>query len=105
MSAMKYGRSLERLIREVIIANPALGPVCFLKADVSDGFYHIGLRPTDDPKLGLVFTSEGEDEELVVIPLTLHMEWKNATHILHCDGKSGGSSKYSLALNYPGFIS
>ena len=74
---MQYGRALERLIREVVIANPSLGPVHYLKADVSDGFYRIGLRPTDLPKLGIVFTFEGEDEELVAIPLTLSMGWKD----------------------------
>ena len=36
--AMQYGRDLDRLIREVIIANPALGPVHVLKVDVSDSF-------------------------------------------------------------------
>ena len=49
---MQYGRALDRLIGEVVIANPALGPVHVLKLDISDNFYRIGLRPTDDPKLG-----------------------------------------------------
>ena len=43
VSTMQYGWSLERLIGEVIIAIPALGPVHVLKADVNDGFYCIGL--------------------------------------------------------------
>ena len=68
---MQYIWALEFLIREVVISNPALRPLHVLKANVSDGFYHIGLLPPDIPKLGLVFTSEVEDEELVVIPLTL----------------------------------
>ena len=81
MSAMQYAQALEHLIREVSIADPALGHMHVLKADGSDGFYCIGLRPTTDPKLGLVFPSEVEDEELVVIPLTLPMGWKNSTPI------------------------
>ena len=38
LSVMQYGQALDRLIREVVIAEPALGPVHSLKADVSDGF-------------------------------------------------------------------
>ena len=38
MYAMQYGRNLERLIKEVVISNPALGPVHILKADVIDVF-------------------------------------------------------------------
>ena len=54
MSAMQYSHALEHLIREVVLADQALGPVHVLKADVSDGFYHIVLRPTDAPKMGIV---------------------------------------------------
>ena len=74
---MQYGWSLDRLIRKVVIDNPAPGPVRVLKAGVSDYFYCIGLFPTDDPKTGIVFPSEGEDEELVAILVTLPMRWKN----------------------------
>ena len=44
---MKYVRELDRLIREVVIADPTLGPVYVLKAGVSDRFYCIVLRSTD----------------------------------------------------------
>ena len=40
------------------------------------------MRPTDAPNLGLVFTSDRSIENLVAIPLTLPMEWKNFTPIL-----------------------
>ena len=80
--AMKYGRALERLIREVVIADPALGSVHVLKEDNRDGFYRIVLHPTDAPKLGLVFPLEVEYKNLVVIPLTLPMGWKHFPPIL-----------------------
>ena len=48
-----------------------------IKADVSDGFYRIGLRLSDAAKLGLVFLSEAGEEDLVAIPLTLPMGWNN----------------------------
>ena len=73
---MQYGQALERLIREVVIANPALEPMHVLKADFSGSFYHIVLHLTDAPTLGIVFPLEGEDEEFVVIPVTLPMVWR-----------------------------
>ena len=77
MSAIQYGQALERLIWEVLIADPELRPMHILKLDISDGFYSIFLLPIDDPNLGLVFTSKGEDTEILVLPLTLPMWWKN----------------------------
>ena len=74
---MQYGRCLDRLLREIVYADPKLGPVHMIKADVSYGFYRIGLRPSDAAKLGLVFPSEVGEEDLVAIPLTLPMFWKN----------------------------
>ena len=52
---MQYGRALDLLIIEVVIACPSLGPVYVLKDEVSDGFYFIALQPGYVPKLGLVF--------------------------------------------------
>ena len=49
---MQYGRALDCLIREVVIADPSLGTLHVLKADDINGFYRIILRPMDDPKLG-----------------------------------------------------
>ena len=55
LSAIQYVWALYRLIREVIILDPTLGPIYVMQADGSDGFYSIGPRPTDAPKLVLVF--------------------------------------------------
>ena len=79
---MQYGRALECLIREVVTSYPALGPMHVLKADISDGFYRFVLLPADYYKLGLFFPSEGEDGELVAMPLTLPMGWENSLPIL-----------------------
>ena len=73
---MQYGRALDCLIREIVYADLALGYVYLLKADVSDGFYRIGLRPEDAPKLGLIFPSGKEKETMVAILLILPMGWK-----------------------------
>ena len=74
---MQYGQDLEGLIMKIIIANPALGTVYFLNADVSDCFYRIGVYPMRTPKLGIVFTLEGEDKEFVAIALNLPFGWKD----------------------------
>ena len=99
MSVMQYFRALERLIGEVVLADPALGTVNALKADLSDSFFHIGLCPMGSPKLGIFLTSEVEEEESLAIPLTLPMVWKNSPSIF-CTAKkdSSGSSECSLAL-------
>ena len=68
-STMQFGRALNCLIRKIVYTYPALDYVYLLKADVSDGFYRIGLRPEDAPKLGLVFPSVEEEQPMVAIPL------------------------------------
>ena len=83
LSAMQYGRALDRLIREIVYADPELGYVYLLKADVSNGFYRIGLRPIDAPKLGLIFPSGKGEEQMVAIPLTLPMGWKNSPPLFY----------------------
>ena len=83
LSAMQYGRALDRLIREIVYADTALGYVYLLKADVSDGFYRIGLHQEDAPKLVLIFPRGKEEEPMVAIPLTLPMIWKNSP-LLFC---------------------
>ena len=78
LSSMQYGQALDRLIREIFFADPALGPVYILKADIPYGFYRIGIRPEDTPKLDLIFPSGANEEPMVAIPLTLPMGWKNS---------------------------
>ena len=82
LSSVQYVWTLDHLIRAVIIEEPALGPVYILKEDVSNRFYHIGLRPIDAPNLGLIFTSDVSGEELVAILITLTMGHKNYPPIL-----------------------
>ena len=76
LSHVQYSWALDRLIREVVIADPTLRPFYVLKVDVINGFYHIGLIPIDAPNLVLVFPSYISGEDLVAIPLTLPMVWK-----------------------------
>ena len=55
MEAMQFGHALERVLREVFLANPAHGHVRLNKTNLSDVFCRIGLGPNDCPKLGVAY--------------------------------------------------
>jgi hypothetical protein len=76
IDAMQYGRALDRILREILMADPKLGHVLLLKADLSDGFYRINLRLEDIPKLALLFPTVEGQPPLVALPLCLPMGWK-----------------------------
>ena len=73
--AMQFGRALERIITQVVYADPRYGPVQFIKIDLSDGFYQIKVRAADIPKLGVSFPALGDESPLVAFPLSLPMGW------------------------------
>ena len=59
--AMQFGHALDRILREILLADPKLGPIYLSKLDISDGFYRINLAINDIPKLGVVFpVKDGE---------------------------------------------
>ena len=78
---MQFGHALDRILREILMADPALGPVYLMKVDISDGFYRINLNIDDIPKLGVVFPTAPGQEPLVALLLVLPMGWKNSPPI------------------------
>ena len=76
--SMQFGHALEQIFREIILANPADGPVLLNKTDLSDGFYQIDLNPDDAPKLGVVFPTGAGVEPMVAVSLVLPMGWVNS---------------------------
>ena len=78
LESMQFGHALERILREILLANPAHGPVHLNKTDLSDGFYREDLCPGDAPKLGVVYPTATSSQSLVAIPLVLPMGWKNS---------------------------
>ena len=78
MEAMQFGHALERILREILLANPAHGPVQLNKTDLSDGFYRVDLNADDAPKLGVVFPTKPGTDAMVAVPLVLPMGWKNS---------------------------
>ena len=81
MHAMQFGYALDRILRQILLANPELGPVKLIKIDISDGFYRIGLRIEDIPKLGVIFPTRDGEEPLIALPLVLPMGWTNSPPI------------------------
>jgi len=81
LESMQFGLALDRILREILLANPEFGPVNLMKVDLSDGFYRIGLNIGDIPKLGVVFPTEPGEEPLVAFPLVLPMGWRNSPPI------------------------
>ena len=79
--AMQFGHALDRILREILLADPKLGPIHMLKLDISDGFYRIDIAPDDIPRLGVVFPVSPGSEPLVAFPLVLPMGWKNSPPI------------------------
>ena len=73
LSEYKYGRVLYRLVRDIVLANPYLGPVYLLKVDARNRFYRITLQPEDDPNPGLVSPSLDNGKDMVATPLTIPM--------------------------------
>ena len=76
--AMQFGHALDRILREILLANPDDGPVQLMKVDLSDGFYRIDLCVDDIPKLGVLFPTAPGEPKLVAFPLVLPMGWKNS---------------------------
>ena len=81
LSAMQFGHTLDRILREILLCNPDHGAVNLLKIDIADGFYRVHLKPDDIPKLGVVFPTRTGQEPLVALPLVLPMGWKNSPPI------------------------
>ena len=73
--AMQFGRALQRLLTHLVHANPKFGPAKLAKIDVADGFYRVGIRTVDIPKLGVILPHSPLGGPLVAFPLALPMGW------------------------------
>jgi hypothetical protein len=73
--AMQFGHTLERLLSQVVHANPKFGPVHFFKLDIADGFYRVWLRAEDVPILAVSIPALPGEPPLLALPLALPMGW------------------------------
>jgi len=81
MEAMQFGKTLERLLHRIVDADPRRGLVYLSKIDLADGFYRVGLRVPDIPKLGVALPRMDNEHPIVAFPLTLPMGWTNSLPI------------------------
>ena len=76
--AMQFGHALDRILGEILLADPAYGPPEMMKVDIADSFYRIQLNVDNIPQLGVVFPTKERKEPLVAFPLVLPMGWVNS---------------------------
>jgi hypothetical protein len=76
--AMQFGGTLQRVINDIVRANPKYGPVYLMKVDIADGYYRIWVRAEDIPKLGVAIPALTGGEPLVAFPMALPMGWVNS---------------------------
>jgi hypothetical protein len=73
--AMKFGKALERILAQIVAANPAHGPAQLTKVDIANGFYRAWLNLSDILKLAASIPSPKGEERLLAFPLVLPMGW------------------------------
>ncbi|KAL7534141.1 hypothetical protein ACHAWF_004731, partial [Thalassiosira exigua] len=73
MESMQFGHALDRILRKILLSNPAYGPVKMPKVDIRDGFYRIDLNVDDIPKVGVALPTKPGEEKLIAFPLVLPM--------------------------------
>jgi len=78
LESIQFGHVLDRILREIILADPALVPVYLVKLKIADGFYRINININNIPKLGVVFPTLPGEKPLIALPLILPMDSKNS---------------------------
>jgi hypothetical protein len=73
--AMRFGRTLHRIMNQIARSNPRFGPVLLGKYDLADGYYRIPLNPTQAMRLACILPKTTSEEHLIAIPLVLPMGW------------------------------
>jgi hypothetical protein len=73
--AMRFGRTLNRIMTQIVRANPKFGPVLLGKYDLADGYYRLPLNTNQAMHLACLFPESPGEESLVAIPLVLPMGW------------------------------
>ena len=71
--AMQFGRAFQRVLTQIVHADPQYGPPMLSKIDIADGFYRVWLSIRDIPQLGVLLPSSGclGGEQLIAFPLAL----------------------------------
>ena len=74
--SMQLGRALQRVLTNIVHANPKYGPPHLAKIDIADGFYRVWICAADVPMSGAILPrSDDAQDSLVTFPLALPMGW------------------------------
>jgi hypothetical protein len=79
LQAMQFGSALQRVLQRIVYAHPMFGPPLLMKVDLADGYYRIPLAPEAALELAVVLPPDNTAGNLIGIPLSLPMGWKNST--------------------------
>ncbi len=69
LKAMQFGKTLDCILQEILLAKSFLGLVSLMKLDISDGFYHIAINVDDIPKLEVTIPTTPGAELTVCLPI------------------------------------
>lgn len=76
--SMQFGHALERILYQILNADPRHGYVFMGKVDIANGFYRLHVAPKDIPNLGVAFWEAAHSKNFVAFPLTAPMGWKES---------------------------
>ena len=76
--AMKFRKTLPRLLQTLAFSNPKYGPFCVAKYDTSDGFCRLQLSCNSILPLGLLLPTSPGEAPPVTLPLVVTMGWTKA---------------------------
>jgi hypothetical protein len=75
---MQFGTALPRLLQRLVYSNPAHGPPLMCKIDLSDGYYRVPLSSDASLQLAVILPQDQTWHNLIAIPLSLPMGWKES---------------------------
>ena len=74
MEAMRFGGALQRILRQVLTADPPLGPVYLSKVDLADAYMRLWVRTEDVPSVAFLIPKKNtRDTQMVGLHLLLPM--------------------------------
>eukprot|EP00957_Ditylum_brightwellii_P174844 13312302-Ditylum_brightwellii.AAC.1 len=74
--AMQFGRTLHRLLCQIVLADPAYGPVFMSKVDLADAYMRVWICLEDVPQLAFIVPRHDSDpKSLVGVHLSVPMEY------------------------------
>ena len=79
MEVMRFGGALQRILKQVLIVDPRLGPVYLSKVDLADAYMRLWVRVEDVPSLAFLISNKTPiNTQLVGFHASLPMRYINS---------------------------